>query len=266
MPAKSTGSSNRLNLATRDDVVRRFRELTDFYKLLYKTVVIAGERTLDPSTLYLTQAYLESDKLGLVLRETLLRGYDAPIIAVRGVDGVYVLDGHHRVLVNAWLGKSIVALTLFIPEYKPKIKLSLLDVDVINLGETRGDLSTWKHIVNIIHFIEKHHKKLAKAWFQEVKIDTLVPTQPVLGDETSRTAHQDEPPILCYLYEGLCYVLDGHHRVCEALLEHKSTMNALVFTLGIEIGTLKTSRKIGLKKFDIDYCQSRDNPRSGTNG
>lgn len=244
-------------MATSEDVERRFRELTDFYRLLYRTVVVVGKKTLDPSTLYLTQEYLESDKLGLVLRETLLRGYEAPIIAVRGFDGIYVLDGHHRVLVNAWLGRSVMGLTLFIPEYKPRIKLSLLDIKVINPAETREDILNWKHMVNIIHFIEKRHGKLARAWLQRVGIATLVPTQPVSGTEEPRRMGRDkeDTPILCYLYEGLCYVLDGHHRVCNSLQAHKSTIDALVFTLGVEIGTVKTSRELGLRKFDTDYCE-----------
>jgi hypothetical protein len=63
-------------------------------------------------------------------------------------------------------------------------------------------------------------------------------------------------PILVYKRGEEYYVVDGHHRVCTKLLGGERTVQAIVFTIeDMEIGIIKTSKRIGYELFTIDYCR-----------
>lgn len=249
--------TQRLKLATRRDVERRLVNLIEFYREVYRDVVLLGERLYNPLSLTLTQDYLESDKLALVLRSVLREGYGAPVVVVVGESGgQYVVDGHHRVLVSAWLRRSVQGYTLMVPRYKPRTRKTLLEIDVVNPHDTPDYLLCWRHAVNVIRFLERQHQVVARVWLERVPVIELAPTQPphaVVSAELITTLEQC--PVLVYKIDGRYYVVDGHHRVCRALLENVNLVECLVFALeDAEIGIIKTAKRLGLNSFTSDYC------------
>jgi hypothetical protein len=248
-------STSRLKLATRRDVERRLWDIIELYKGIFGEAFFLGERVYEPTELTLTQEYVESDKLALVLKSALLEGYTAPIIVVMNRSGNrYVVDGHHRTIVSAWLRRKIAGYVILVPNYTPRISRSLLEVDTINPPDTPLQLSCWRHAVNVIRFLEKQHGTVAWTWLEKLPVKALKPTEPPLGLFLPGPMQHD-CPILVYAMGSEYYVVDGHHRVCSALAARVEKMPALVFTLeNREIGLIKTARKLGYACFDSDYC------------
>lgn len=248
-------SNNRLRLVSRREVERRVEELLSFYRELFSRVMFIGERVYDPVELMFTQEYLESDKLALVLRAMLLEVYNAPIIVVIGGDGVpYVVDGHHRALVSGWLRRRIIGYTLLIPDYKPRVLRTLLNIDIINPPEIPEYLACWRHIVNIIRFLEKQHNVFAEMWLENLLIEKLRPTELLVTGKREQLVIHPDCPILVYHLRDEYYVIDGHHRVCNMIKKGVKHILSLVFNLrDEEIGIIKTTKKIGYSSF-IDEC------------
>lgn len=249
-----TSIPSRLRLATRREVERRLRSLIDFFQEVFGRVVYMGERVYNPEELVFTQEHLESDKLALVLKASLVEGYSAPIIVVIGWNNArYIIDGHHRVLVSAWLKRRIVGHTLVIPGYKPKVAKSILEVGVFNPPDTPEHLYCWRHVVNIIRFLEVQHETLAEVWLEEVPAGRLRPTE---YPRTLKPVPVSEGcPPLVYKYGEDYYVIDGHHRVCHGLARGAKAFKSIVFSLqGREIGIIKTAKRLGFEEFSKDYC------------
>lgn len=250
-------SASRLRLASRRDVERRVVELLDFYRSEYGSCVFIGERSYTPHNLYFSQSYVESDKLGLVLKAVLFNGYRVPIIVVVGDKATqYVVDGHHRSIVYAWLGWRIPGLTIIVPKYKPRLMKTILDLELLNPPDTPSELACWRHIVNTVRFLEKQHGLYARIWLESIDIGKLKPTEPpIISPRPHPTSLHC--PILVYKYGEDYYVVDGHHRVCLKLLEHSESIPALVFTIGgREIGLIRTARRINQREFNASYCSS----------
>ncbi|MEM1596765.1 MAG: chromosome partitioning protein ParB [Desulfurococcaceae archaeon] len=249
--------NNRLRLASRRDVEHRLELLTSFYKEQYGEVFFIGEKAYDPRDLILTQDYLESDKLAVVLKAVLWEGYSVPIIVVSGKNGGrYVIDGHHRVLVYAWLRRKILGYTLLIPRYKPRVAKTLLEVNTVNPLNTPVELFCWRHIVNTIRFLEKHHETLAEVWLETLPVKLLKPTEPPIHCSPKPHELSLKCPILIYKFNEEYYVVDGHHRVCTKLLANEEEIPAIVFTLSNkEIGIVKTARAMGYAEFNKKYCE-----------
>jgi hypothetical protein len=243
----------RLRLSTRRDVERRVHELIWILRDKYRDIRLVGERVFNPLNLYSTQKYLESDKLGLVLRETLFHGYNAPVIVIRGkASRYYVVDGHHRVRVMLWLGQGVKGFLLDIPGYEPQYSTRINNIELINPPEKVSSpiINTWKHMVNIIHFLEKKHGRIAYVWREKILIEKLVPTEKIIG---ARIESLVDEPILVYKYNNKYYVIDGHNRVYKAMLNGVKQVDAVVFTLNTRIGIIETAERIGLKSFyDLD--------------
>jgi len=252
-----SSAQHRLKLASRRDVEVRLHNLVKTLSEIYGSVVLMGERFLDTASLVLTQPYLESDKLGLVLRETLLNAYNVPVIAILGEGGVhYVIDGHHRVLVNAWLRRRTPSLLLSIPSYAPHTRYSLLDISVFNPPDTPSYLLTWRHMVNTIRFLEKLHGRIAWVWLESLPVESLRPTQEIIISR-SRLGSVTSDPVLVYYYQGEYYVIDGHTRVCRNVLEGHERVRSVVFTLGEEIGIVRRARLLRVQQFSREACMPR---------
>ncbi|MCD6301499.1 MAG: ParB N-terminal domain-containing protein [Staphylothermus sp.] len=251
--AINTPLTNRLKLSSRRDVERRLHEIIWILRDKYRDVRLVGEKRLDPYILYSTQRYLESDKLGLVLKEVLYRGYYVPITVVRGRDSkYYVIDGHHRARVYLWLRVKINAYVLDVPAYDPREKYHVWEIDLINPNEVIPKwLSIWKHMVNIIHFLEKNHRRIARLWREKLPIRKLIPTEKIYYREVPSEINE---PILVYYYDDEYYVVDGHNRVCTNLYRGINDIEAVVFTLDTTIGLIETSKKIGLREFNLETC------------
>ncbi|MEM4717495.1 MAG: chromosome partitioning protein ParB [Desulfurococcaceae archaeon] len=248
-------NTERLRLVSRRDVDRKLELLIDFYKEIYDYVIFLGERAFEPSSLFFTQHHLESDKLGVVFKSMLLEGYNAPVIVIINEKGLrYLVDGHHRTLISAWLGRKINGYALFIPRYKPRIARSILEVDVFNPPDIDDKIQCWKHMVNIIRFLEKQHKTIAKIWFSKIPINKLRPTEQLLTGPRGMYPMID-CPILIYNLNKENYVIDGHHRVCFKFMNGEKDILSIVFTLdNQEIGIVKTARKIGYIGFSREFC------------
>lgn len=250
-------TNERLKLVFRRDVDRKLELLVDFYKEIYNYVVFLGERVFEPSSLYFTQDHLESDKLAVVLKSMLFEGYNAPVIVIINEKGSrYLVDGHHRTLISAWLNRKIMGYTLFIPRYKPRISRSILEVEVFNPPDVDTEIQCWRHMVNIIRFLEKQHRIIARVWLSKIPINKLRPTElPALS--LSDIHSVVDCPILVYSLNNENYVVDGHHRVCSKIIKGESDISSLVFTLdNQEIGIVKTAREIGYMEFSGEYCNS----------
>ncbi len=245
-----------MRLATRRDVERRLHEIYWLMKQSYTNIIVEGEKILNPFNLYTTQEYLESDKLGLVLRKTLLHGYSVPIIVVRGRLGrLYIVDGHHRAKTATWLRSMIKAYVLNIPGYHKPWAKPITAIKTINPPITIDDpvLKTWRHMVNIIGFIEQSHGKTPRLWVEKIKMTRLLATQPLLEHDIPEKIIDE--PILVYFISNEYYIIDGHTRACLKLLGGWEDIKSVVFTIGEPIGIIETAKLIGKPRISIDYCR-----------
>lgn len=257
MEANTISSYPRLKLSHRRDVERRLHELLWLLKTLYTNIGFFGEKPVNPSQLYSTQRFLESDKLGIVLRSMLFHGYNAPIIVIRGWKSkLYVLDGHHRTRVSLWLRISINSFIIDIPDYRRDDAILIKDMELVNPpnAPTASLIRIWRHMANTIYFLEKIHGKTAIVWKEKIPISELIATQKIIQSRI-REKHILDVPILVYNYNNEKYVVDGHTRTCTNLLLGRETVNAVVFSFDERIGLLYTSEKIGKPRFTIEFCK-----------
>ena len=265
MRERSTGSYNditeglpsRLQLSTHKDTYRKLREVIYLLDMKYSGIKYTGVEELDPFSLYATQSVLESDKLGLVLYLVLFKNYDVPIIVVRNNRSEhFIIDGHHRARVYAWLRRKIRAHIIYVPAYKPRLSKPVCITEVINPPTgTPEKLIPLRHIVNTIFFLEATHGIIARVWREKIPITRLKPTQ--LPSKTgTRLRHDSFLPILVYDYLGSKYVIDGHKRTCTALSLGLNSIDAIVFTLHTYIGLIRASERIGYNIFNNEYCSA----------
>ncbi len=235
-------------------------KLYEFKRLLERnyTVRLVGKRSLMPGILYSTEPSLESDKLGVVLKAILYDKYYAPIIVARGYGGkLYILDGHHRARVYLWLRELVDAYLLEALSYKPRVEVPLASIPIVNPPVNPPEpIATLKHTVNIIHFLEKRHKRIARVWRERVPFSKLYPTQ-IAGFRIAPLSIEEIPPPLIYrLSSDEYYIIDGHSRICSMLLVGKHFVDAIVFTLKKEIGIVEISRKLRLPIISREFCLS----------
>lgn len=257
MEASIISSYPRLRLSRRRDVERRLHELLWLLKTLYTNVKFLGEKPINPSQLYSTQKFLESDKLGIVLRSMLLHGYNAPIIVIRGWKSkLYVLDGHHRARVSLWLRISINSFILDIPDYRRNDAVLIKDMELVNPPDTPSAplIKIWRHMANTIYSLEKIHEKTAIIWKEKIPINELIATQKIVQSQIREKNILDEP-ILVYDYNNEKYVIDGHTRTCTNLFLGREIVDAVVFSFDEKIGLLYTSDKLGKPRFTIEFCK-----------
>ncbi|MCD6488426.1 MAG: ParB-like nuclease domain-containing protein [Desulfurococcales archaeon] len=248
----------RLRLDSWRDIESRLPKITRMLNLRY-SVRFLGKRRLDPRRLYSTEPGLESDKLGLVLYSMLYRGYDAPIVTVLGYGGrLYIIDGHHRARAALWLERLVDSYLIEARAYKPRVTMPLEKTPIINPPETVSEyVHVLRHIVNIIYFLEKSHGVRARVWRDVIRIEDLYATQP-LSKPVREKWHEEMLPPLVYRWGKEYYVVDGHTRVCSALLAGLEVVDAIVFTLNKEIGLVKTSHSIGSPRFNHSYCRKKN--------
>lgn len=247
--------SERLKLSERRDIERRTLEIALILKENGYSPIVMGESALEPAELRTTQAYIESDKLGLVLKKTIFEKYSAPIIVIIGKNAIkYIIDGHHRALVSLWLRQPVKAFLINAPSYLPTFSTPLHKIKFINPYDTPQELMTWRHMVNTIHFLEELHNVVAQLWFEEVELNKLKPSQRLVEGSAWNQGITDDP-ILVYYCKNSYFVVDGHKRVCKNTLLQKKMISALVFTLNeIEIGIVKRAELIK-ENFTVEECR-----------
>ncbi len=246
---------SRLKLASEEDVVNRLRNIIKtFDKVWGYSVKFLGKKSLRPDILYTTQQYLESDKMGYVLYSILYRKYYAPIIVIRGYNGLlYIFDGHHRARAYLWLRELVDAYLLEALSYKPRYFSMLKDIEFVNPSERVNEyISVLRHMVNIIRFIEKKHNRIARVWRERIPINKLYVTQPLVKKAVYES--KEMPPPLIYRYGDKYFIVDGHTRVCLHLLKGRKTVDSIVFTLNKHIGLIKTAEALGFIKVSKSYC------------
>lgn len=248
-------SHDRLKLSDRRDVDRKVVHVLSILRMKGINPVIMGEGFVDPFELYTTQTHIEADKLGLVLQKTLFEAYDVPIIVLIGKHAYkYIIDGHHRALVHLWVRKNVRAVLINAPGYSPPYSIPLYKIKCINPVNTPSHLLIWRHMVNTIHFLEELHGRVARVWFEKIKVDKLKPTQMLLGGKPGKEVKVEEP-ILVYLSNSSYYVVDGHKRVCLSIVNKREEIPSIVFTLdGLEIGIVKQAQAIGAS-FSEESCK-----------
>ncbi len=248
-------SRNRLKLSDRRDVELKTLHILSLLKMKGFSPVVMGEGFVNPLELHTTQTHIEADKLGLVLQKALFESYDVPIITVVGKHAQkYIIDGHHRALVYLWMRKHVRAVLINTPGYEPAFSTPLYKVKFVNPVDTPEHLLIWRHMVNTIHFLEELHGRIAKVWFEDIRIEKLKPTQMLLGGSLDKEVRIGEP-ILVYRSNSSYYVLDGHKRVCLSLLKKLSIIPSIVFTLDdFEIGIIKQAQIMGVA-FSEDSCK-----------
>jgi len=248
-------SHNRLKLSDRRDVERKTLHTLSLLNMKNLSPVIMGEGFVNPFELYTTQTHIEADKLGLVLQKTLFESYDVPIIVVIGKNAYkYIIDGHHRALVSLWMRKHVRAVLINAAGYQPVFSTPLYKIKFVNPVDTPESLLTWRHMVNTIHFLEELHGRIARVWFENVRLDVLKPTQMLLGGSLNKEVKIEEP-ILVYRINHSYYVLDGHKRVCLSLLNKHKIIPSVVFTLDdLEIGIVRQAQIIR-ESFSEESCK-----------
>jgi len=140
----------RLELVSPEHIQRRAEDIKASLECIYGVVLSIGFEELLSSSLLPTEAFLEKDKLALVLMKIAKEGYDVPIITLSYRENIYILDGHHRAYVlRKLIRNKIKSHVLRFPgdqQYRdiPKMNLKSLPIrDVVPIDDPM--MGTWAH-------------------------------------------------------------------------------------------------------------------------
>jgi len=99
-------------------------------------------------------------------------------------------------------------------------------------------------MVNTIHFLEELHGRVAKVWFEKLKVDKLKPTQMLLGEKPGKGVKIVKPILVC-LSNSSYYVVDGHKGVYLSIINKREEIPSIDFTIeGLEIEIVKHAQAI----------------------
>ena len=246
-----------IHLVEEDEIKEHLNNIKLSLELIYHVTLSCELEDVGFENLFPTEAFLEKDKLALVLQKSVTEEYNVPIIAVKQDDNYFILDGHHRSYVSKKLmKKTIGTLVLQFPEaksYRNPSKRLLEDLGIREFQVIDDPIvRTWAQILTLL----KYYEALYDLYFywkkEEVLLNNLVPTQSQVRRVNLELINEVVVPILCIRHRDKYYILDGHARSLRALQLGLTSITAmtLVSKLNIEYGIVKTTKKINLESLN----------------
>lgn len=239
-------------LIREEDAEERAEALRQTYSLLYNIGFRKMLSRIPAEIVSPTEDFLEADKLVMVLKAFLYENYRVPIICIESPSRrIYVVDGHHRLLVHRLFNEHSIRSYLLIPEgeveyYKP-VK-NVMDLGILKMPISREDAS-FLNVVTILLYYRKVYGENFYLEHRMVDLLSLVPTQPSVSAEGLAYWSNRYSPIVCLEYLGKLYVLDGHTRAYARLLKREYSAEALVIRSKIRIpfNIVRLVERFGLK-------------------
>jgi len=241
-----------IELITAETITSRLESIRESYEKLYETSVSSVLEDALIERLSPTEPFLENDKLAVVFRKVIVEDYSVPIVVLKDGEVFFIIDGHHRAFIDKKLGKSrIQSYVLSLPSAHLS-KRQWFSLDCLEIGEVvqieDPELNTWARILKLLKYYEKIYKVPFQMRQLNIRIDELVPTQPVIEEERLYPLREPSVPIACLESGGRYYILDGHVRSLSARLLGQSTISAIILwskeinRFGVE----KNSESLGL--------------------
>ncbi|MEM2940741.1 MAG: hypothetical protein QW304_04205 [Thermoproteota archaeon] len=239
-------------LIREEDAEGRAEALRQTYSLLYSINFRKILSRIPVEMIFPTEDFLEADKLVAVLKAFLYENYRVPIICIESPSRrIYVVDGHHRLLVHRVFNEHSIRSYLLTPEgeveyYKP-VK-NIMDLGILKMPISREDAS----FLNAITILLYYRKVYGEDFYLEhrtIDLLSLVPTQPSVSAEGLAYWSNKYAPITCLEHLGKLYVLDGHTRAYARLLKKEYSVEALVIRSKIRIpfNIVRLVERFGLK-------------------
>ena len=247
----------KVELSRWEDVPRRIDSAKRSLEIIYCVKLEVGLMDVPLARLYPTEDFLENDKLALVFKEVVTRGYDVPIIAVEREDDCFVLDGHHRAFVSKKLCRDFIkANVLKFPQgtsYRDILKMNIEDLPMKEVSKISDPIvKAWERILLIM----KHYEALYNIHFflreKQVKLRELFPTQAQVMKKQIDAIREVLVPIVCVEHDGKYYVLDGHARSLRARQLGLESMSVMILSPNtpIDFGVVKTAREMDLNSLN----------------
>lgn len=225
-------------LIREEDAEERAEALRQTYSILYS---VDFKKTLDQvpvEMVFPTEDLLEADKLVATLKAFLYENYRVPTVClVSPSRRIYVVDGHHRLLVHKLFNEHSIRSYLLVPEgeveyYRP-LK-NIMDLGILKMPLSREDAS-FLNAIKILLYYRKVYGENFYLEHRKADLLSLVPTQPSVSAEGLAYWSSRYSPITCLEHLGELYILDGHTRAYARLLKKEYSVEALVIRSKISI-------------------------------
>jgi len=247
----------KIELASWKDVPRRLASLRKTLEIIYGVKLGTDLKDVPINRLHPTESFLEKDKLAVVFMKVMTEDYHVPIIAVKRMEDLFVLDGHHRSFISKKLMKKTVkAYVLKFPKnksYRNVPKRSLEDLPIKDVGVIDDPLmKTWGQILTILKYYEALYDISFHLRKEQVRLKDLVPTQSQIRSEQIDAIKELLVPIACVKYEGLFYILDGHARSLRAKQLGLESIKAIILLpeVNIDFGIVKAVKEMNIRSLE----------------
>ncbi|MBO3768858.1 MAG: hypothetical protein QXS51_04945 [Thermoproteota archaeon] len=242
-------------LISEEEAVERAEALRKTFSILYETDF---KKVLDKIPVEMaipTEDFLEADKLVATFKAFLYENYRVPAICLELPNKrIYVIDGHHRLLVHKLFKESTMSSYVLLPageiEYYKPLK-SIMDLSIIKMPVSRENLP-FLNTVKIILYYRRIYGDIFHLEHRNVDVLSLVPTQPLISAEGLEYWRDKYSPITCLEYLDKLYILDGHTRAFARALKREYLVEVLVIKSAVNISfkIVETTRKLGLSSIE----------------
>jgi IMP dehydrogenase len=238
-------------LISEEEAAERAEALRKTYSILYETSFKKVLGQVPVEMVLPTEDCLEADKLVATVKAFLYENYRVPTICLELPNKrVYVIDGHHRLLVHKLFKENVMNSYILSPEgeieyYKPV--RSIMDLSIINMPLSRTNIP-FLTAVKIVLYYRRIYGDVFHLEHRNVDVLSLIPTQSSISVEGLEYWRDEYSPITCLEYLNKLYILDGHTRAFAKMLKGEHSAEALVIKSGVslDLKIVETAGKLGL--------------------
>ncbi|MDW8034800.1 MAG: hypothetical protein RMI79_07735 [Nitrososphaerota archaeon] len=238
-------------LISEEEALERAETLRKTFSILYK---IGFKKVLDQVPVEMTiptEDFLEADKLVATIKAFLYEKYRVPAICLQLPNKkIYMIDGHHRLLVHRLFKENTMNSYILLPEgeieyYKP-LK-NIMDLSIIKMPLSRSNLP-FLNTVKIVLYYRRIYGDVFYLERRNVDVLSLVPTQTLISTEGLEYWSDKYSPITCLEYLDKLYILDGHTRAFSKAIKGEYSAEALIIKSSVKISfkIVETAKKLGL--------------------
>jgi len=255
-PSILTKEMRKIELVSAESLPRRIEDIKKSLEGVYDVPLSVDFREINLGELHPTETFLEKDKLSLVFQKIMEEDYRVPIIAVEQGGQYFIIDGHHRSFIYKKLGKgTIKAFVISLPpvSLRPRVASSLDEIPIKGVGEIDDTiLATWGQILILLKYYEAVYSTLFTMKREMVRLDSLVPTQPLIEGARLDSIREILVPVVGLKHNEQVYILDGHVRALFAKRKGKQSIQAIILepSKPIVYGVVKAAEKMELKSLD----------------
>ncbi|MBO3839803.1 MAG: hypothetical protein QXN75_05925 [Thermoproteota archaeon] len=238
-------------LISEEEAIERAEALRKTFSILYETDF---KKVLDKVPVEMvipTEDFLEADKLVATFKAFLYENYRVPAICLELPNKrIYVIDGHHRLLVHKLFKENTMNSYILLPageiEYYKPLR-NIMDLSIMKMPLSRENLS-FLNAVKIVLYYRRIYGDIFHLEHRNVDVLSLVPTQPLIGAEGLEYWRDKYSPITCLEHLDKLYILDGHTRAFAKVIKGEYSAEALIIKSAVNISfkIVETAKTLGL--------------------